>query len=84
MTHYSDNPDSVLVSFFKQSGKWYTDEAVIWTGAYDHLIYDDFATSLRDHFKDNPQRLSNMDAICLNPYHENAHPIQIKNGGWNK
>ena len=83
MTHYSDLPESVRVSFFKPSGKWYTDEAVIWSGAWDHLIHDDFATSLRDHFKDNPNRLSGMDAICLEPYHKNSHPIQIKNGGWN-
>ena len=84
MTHYSDNPASVLVSFFKPSGKWYTDEAVLWTGGWDNLIHEAFADSLKEHFKDSPKRLSDMDAICLEPYHKHAHPIQIKRGGWNK
>ena len=82
--HYSENPDHVRVSFFKKSGKWYTDEKIIWTGAYTNCpIHDSFKKSLRDHFKDSPDRLSEMDAICLEPYHEHAHPIQIKNGEWN-
>jgi len=87
MTHYSEDPRRVRVDFFKPSGKWYATEAVLWTGRYggkDQLIHDAFKTSLQKHFEDHPNSLKEMDAICLKPYHENAHPIQIKAGGWNK
>lgn len=81
MGNYSDNESSVRVDFFKPSGKWYTTEAVQWTGEWnkDTLIHEAFAQSLRDHLKG---RLSGLDAICLDPYHELSHPICIKNGGW--
>jgi len=85
--HYSNDPSMVRVDFFKPSGKWYTTEAVRWTGEWrgdKQLIHDAFIQSLRDHFMEVPRRLSNMDAVCLEPYHENSHPIQIKNGGWIK
>lgn len=83
---YSTDPEMVRVDFFKESGKWYTDEAVRWTGGYYHQkdfnIQQAFAKSLRDHFKDNPKRLSDMDAICLEPYHEYSHPICLRRGEW--
>jgi len=83
---YSEDEDMVRVDFFEESGKWYTTEAVKWTGAWEgkiQPIHDAFKKSLRDHFKDI-LRLSEMDAICLQPYHEHAHPICVKNGGWIK
>lgn len=86
MTHYSNNPADVRVDFFKASGKWYTTETVRWTGEWKQdkgLIHEQFKKSLRDHFKDTPGRLSEMDAVCLKPYHETAFPLQIKSGGWN-
>ena len=78
---YSDDSSMVRVDFFKPTGKWYCTEAVKWTGEYSgkFLIHDQFAKSLRKHLG---QRLSDMDAVCLHPYHEHAHPIQIKSGGW--
>jgi len=84
---YSEEDDIVRVDFFKESGKWYTTEAVKWTGEYEgqrQSIHNAFRKSLIDHFKENPLRLSEMDAICLQPYHEHAHPICIRNGGWTK
>lgn len=84
---YSENDSMVRVDFFKPSGKWYLTEAVFWSGKYkgsEQLIHDSFAQSLRDHFKDNPGRLSDMTAICLYPCHENAHPLMIKDGEWNR
>lgn len=82
---YSDDDTMVRVDFFKPSGKWYCTEAVKWTGYYfakdSGLIHKEFAKSLKDHFQDNPNRLSEMMAICLNPYHEFAHPISLTN--WN-
>lgn len=80
---YTEDDSYVRVDFFKPSGKWYTTEGVKWTGSYDHgLIHDELAKSLRDHFADDPLMLSEMDAVCLEPYHEHSHPIQIKKGGW--
>lgn len=83
---YSESDAMVRVDFFRSSGKWYLTEAVLWTGVYEACtggtIYDEFKKSLRDHFKDSPERLSEMDAVCLEPYHQFAHPIQVRNGGW--
>ncbi len=97
MSHYSDDPAMVRVDFWKSSGKWYTTEAVKWSGKWHgsikdgictqqetQYIFDAFAQSLREYFKDNPDRLSDMDATCLEPYHEHSHPIQLKAGSWNK
>ncbi len=88
MSNYSNNPESCRVDFFKQSGKWYTTEAVLfngpWKASTDNLIDDVFKKALRNHFKNNTDRLSDMDAICLEPYHEHSHPIQLKAGSWNK
>ena len=82
---YTEDSSMVRVDFFKPSGKWYTTEAVKWTGGYCRtIIHDAFSESLRNHFKDRPKRLSDMDAICLEPYHDNSHPIQLKAGSWLK
>lgn len=84
---YIEDAAMVRVDFFKPSGKWYTTEAVKWTGGWvakNCLIHDAFIKSLRDHFKKTPNRLSEMDAVCLHPYHEYEHPICIRNGGWTK
>lgn len=83
---YIEDPAMIRVDFFKESGKWYTTEAVKWTGDWkkeDQSIHAAFAQSLRNHFKEKPLRLSDMDAICLHPYHELEHPLCIKKGGWN-
>ena len=79
---YSDDPAMVRVDFFKPSGKWYCTESVKWTGDWHgnkQLIHDAFAQSLVDHLG---QRLCEMDAICLYPYHEHEHPIMLKQGAW--
>ena len=83
---YHTNDAMVRVDFFRPSGKWYATEAVHWTGEYrEGVIRDEFAKSLRDHFATtNPKRLSEMDAVCLEPYHMHSHPIMIKAGGWNE
>lgn len=63
-----------------------TDEA---TGKVT-LIHDAFAQSLADHFtkEKDPSplapvaqrrwRLEDMVAVCLEPYHEHAHPLMMK------
>lgn len=78
MSHYSDNPSKCRVDFFKESGKWYCTEAVVFVkGTYKGtLIHDAFRTSLREHFK-GESRLAGMRAVCLEPYHEHSHPISL-------
>ncbi len=81
--HYSNDPCMVRVDFFKPNGKWMYTEAIQFIG-YDDYIFDAFARSLREHFKNNPLCYSDLDAICLEPYHKYAHPIQLKAGSWLK
>lgn len=78
---YINDDSCVRVDFFKPSGKWYCTESVVWMG-YDVYIFDEFKNSLIVHFKTN-QNLSDMDAVCLEPYNANAYPIMIKAGEWN-
>lgn len=80
---YSNEEDMVRVDFFKSSGKWYTTEAVKWTGDYyGYSLADEFSKSLRDHFGKTP-RLGSMDAVCLEPYHSVPRPIMLRYGEWN-
>lgn len=77
---YSGDEDMVRVDFFRASGKWYTTEEMKWTGGYsDCSIFCAFAQSLRDAFG---QRYTEMDAVCLHPYHDHEHPIQMRQGEW--
>lgn len=81
MSNYSEDPAMCRVDFFKPSGKWYCTEAVRfvkWKASPDNLIHDAFKQSLREHFKDTPDRLSGMTAVCLDPHHELSHPLMIK------
>jgi hypothetical protein len=77
---YIENPEMVRVDFFKESGKWYTTIAMKWVSysSTQFLIYDVFRESLRAHFKESGIRFTGMWAVCLEPYHEHAHPLMIK------
>lgn len=86
MSHYSNDSNSVRVDFFRPGGKWYTTEAVVWPegmwsqgGPEDgyNLITDAFRTALDYHFKNRPNRLKGMWAVCLEPYHEHQHPLMM-------
>lgn len=88
---YSDDPHNVRVDFFKPSGKWaYTEQVKF--GQYfspsseyaprsggGQLIHDAFESSLRKHLtkEDGTLRHAGMWAICLEPYHEHAHPLMM-------
>ena len=81
---YSEDDSMVRVDFFKPSGKWYCTETVRWLTYHSlssqlegKLTHDAFREALENHFNDNPGRLRGMTAICLEPYHEHAHPISI-------
>jgi hypothetical protein len=78
--NYCDDPAMVRVDFFKESGKWYTTEAIKWLHYRDMSIHEAFYLSLEASLED---RLSEMTAVCLAPYHEHAHPIMLKKwGSW--
>lgn len=71
---YSEDSEMVRVDFFKPSGKWYTTEAIKW------LDYEgwDLPKILRESIKtQNGNRLSDMIAVCLNPYSKFEHPVMI-------
>lgn len=79
MSNYSDDSASVRVDFFKDSGKWYCTEAVKWKTYSGKLIHEAFAEALEAHLR-NPSggyRLDDMMAVCLEPYHEHAHPLML-------
>ncbi len=87
MGNYSNVSSCVRVDFFKLSGKYYTTEAVNWMGRYkeEELIYEQFADSVIRHLREStPEhnvpniRLSDMVAVCLDPFHPHSHPLMMK------
>ncbi len=80
--NYSEHACMVRVDFFTPTGKWKYTESVRWIGWDTPLIHDAFKESLREHFKDFPNRLSDLDAVCLEPYHRYSHPVMLKAGSW--
>ena len=76
---YSNDESMVRVDFFKPSGKWYTTEEMKWIGYDTENIHEAFALSLRKAFG---MHYTDMDVICLEPYHEHAFPLCFRNGGW--
>ena len=78
--NYSNNPATVRVDFFKESGKWYATEQMEWLHYEgNNLIHDCFLWDLHSNFNGH---YSGMTAVCLQPYHEHAHPIMIHK--WNE
>lgn len=76
MSHYSETSNSCRVDFFKESGKWYTTEAIIFPSEmYTHWsIHEVLQEALKRQIGN---RLINMQAVCLEPYHKNSHPISL-------
>lgn len=81
MSNYSDDEATCRVDFFKESGKWYTKEAVQFPGVtYTMSPADALAYALKTHFDTNPRYLG-MTAVCLQPYVANSFPVMIQNVG---
>lgn len=84
MTNYSDNQSHCRVDFFKESGKWYTTEEVIFNPDYYSIKpvgegwlhpIDKFKVILKEHLQG---RLKNTTAVCLDPYFEDSWPLMVK------
>jgi hypothetical protein len=74
--HYSKESNHCRIDFFKPSGKWYTTEEVVF--ARDYYKHYDIHMSLRQAlrllFK---RKFVGMTVVCLEPYHQNSHPIKL-------
>lgn len=81
MSNYSDEPSSIRVDFFRESGKWYTTEAVFMDGPFDDGdLYRIFIEAVVKHCQEpnGTIRLEGMWAVCLDPYHRLEHPLMRK------
>jgi len=66
----------VRVGFFRESGKWYSTEAVSMEGHYKiQGPKEALAAALQKHLNG---RHSGMTAVCLEPYHEFSYPVIVK------
>jgi len=70
---YCENDSMVRVDFFKQSGKWHATRQMPWL-QYTGCIQDIFRMSLNYEFG---EAWKQFDVVCLEPHHENAHPLQF-------
>lgn len=72
----------VRVDFFKESGKWHSTEAVSFDGLdWKEHFWETIYTALNRHLGD---RLNEMTAVILHPYHQCEHPVMLKHGEWLK
>lgn len=77
---YSKNDSMVRVDFFKQTGKWYTTEELLWDRFHSTIngefedIRETFKRLLDEQF---PFNYTEMFAVCLHPCHEHEHPIFV-------
>lgn len=91
---YIIDPRMVRVDFFKPSGKWYTTEAIKWD-RYRSNITTNNPNNIGETSYEHPEdtfkrclieqlglRLSDLVAVCLEPYHEHGYPLMIKD--WTK
>lgn len=81
MSHYIENPGMCRVDFFKESGKWYTTEAIDLSPWYTNQPYDALTFALKKHLlrkEGSGYRLSGMWAICLEPYNHLSFPLMMK------
>ncbi len=68
--NYTENPAMCRVDFFKDTGKWYTTEAISFHDVYELSPHDALTKVIAG-------RLTDMTAVCLDPYVENSFPVSI-------
>jgi hypothetical protein len=78
---FTTDEEMVRVDFFREGGKWYTTEAIKFD-RYHSTLEGTFESPnetlkrcLREQLGD---RLSDMVAVCLEPYSKNAYPLMVK------
>jgi hypothetical protein len=76
MGNYSNDPEVCRVDFFKESGKYYTTEAIRFVdGTWEAHPRDALKMSLREQLG---ERLSDMTAVCLDPYVKDSFPVMVR------
>ena len=90
---FSTNDKMVRVDVFKESGKWYLTTELFWDRYNSYIPEEDqnnedlMAGKLVETIHDTFERLAlkqfagryqGMIAVCLEPYHEYAHPLMIR------
>lgn len=68
--------DKAFVVFFKESGKYYTEEMIDMPYKEDGYIVDYFKECLKKHLSDG--RLKGMIAVCMEPNHKDSYPLMVK------
>ena len=76
MTNYSNNPGSVRVDLFKESGKWYMTEDVDMSEFWDFGIGPHDAVEAALEAKG--RNLKHFTRVVLDPYHLLAYPVMLK------
>lgn len=88
---YSSNEGRVRVDIFKESGKWYSTASVDMSDYYNEpLIHEGLYKACMDEFHEDRENWGlsisikdwiekdNGFVVCIEPYHENSHPICIR------
>lgn len=77
--HFSENPGSVRVEFFKPSGKWYMTEALdmrdFWKSGPGNLSPSDAVRSALLRTERGARLLEQFIVVVFEPYHEQAYPV---------
>lgn len=74
MTNFTIDESKVRVDLFKPSGKWYDTKAIHWLD-YTGYIHEAFKLSIQAGLG---TKYEGMTAVCLHPYHKDAHPLMLK------
>ena len=82
MSNFTTDESMVRVDFWKESGKWYDTVALKWDrySAKSELngsietVHETFKRCLKEQFG---QSYIDMRATCIEPYHENSHPVSL-------
>ena len=76
MTHFSNDEADCRVDIFKPNGKWYTTTTINMSHNYNS---PDLKQSIKDLLLLQKWDTDNgWIFVCLEPYHQHAHPIMLK------
>jgi hypothetical protein len=74
MPNYTDEANSVRVDIFKSTGKWYETVCITNSEYANCCIHESVKKALKQVIGDS---YKGMTAVCIEPYHENSHPIMF-------